>query len=343
MNIFISWSGKLSHHVASIFNDWLKCVLPTISTFLSSTDIVAGSRWSDTVAEKLENCEMGLICITSENINSSWINFEAGALSKNIEASLVIPILINVTNEDLKKSPLSQFQTLDLTEEKILKLVSVICKLGNSDIDSKTINSIHKNWFPELNKKLTALDIPDSNLDATDKYDYLLTNFNMLKTQFESKFKNINEILSNITDSEEIKQNQTESQLERLKGFWKSQFGSIYYGLFIDDEFLLPYLYKGAERAHIFNIQIINDTIYGRFSWFDDLMKGYIYFKIIDENKLEGGWIFHDSILIENLVEIESYRDRMSVLVLTRMRERNSNDSWIQEYESEKLYQLYRF
>lgn len=344
MNLFISWSGKLSHDVGSILSDWIQCVSPTINTFLSSSDIVAGSRWSDTIARQLENCQMGVICITSENINSSWINFEAGALSKNIEQSSVIPILINVSNEDLKKSPLSQFQTLNFSNENILKLVELICKIGNDEISSDRIQKIHETWFPVLKKKLGILDIQKPEQASNeDKFDSLLTDFNNLKTQFDDKFKNINSILSNITLQNESIELHNQFDYEKLLGFWMSDAGSHYYALMIEGELFFPYLYEGSGKSHVFNIKVINDSIYGRFCWFNNSMKGYIYFKIIDENTLEGGWLFDDDIDINTIEEIKYHKGVMSNLTLTKMTEPKERPEWVNEYINEKLYEIHRF
>jgi hypothetical protein len=60
------------------------------------------------VADRLEQCRVGIICMTPENLESRWILFEAGALSKTKEAH-VCTLLVGLTPAEVKP-PLAQFQ-----------------------------------------------------------------------------------------------------------------------------------------------------------------------------------------------------------------------------------------
>jgi hypothetical protein len=62
--------------------DWLPLVLHYIEPWLSEADIGAGERWAHPVAQQLSDTNSGLVCVTSENVNSPWLLFEAGALAK---------------------------------------------------------------------------------------------------------------------------------------------------------------------------------------------------------------------------------------------------------------------
>lgn len=68
--IFISWSGEKSHQVAALLHEWIPTVLQSAEPFLSSTDIEKGSRWSDHVAQKLEECGFGVIVLTKDNLTA---------------------------------------------------------------------------------------------------------------------------------------------------------------------------------------------------------------------------------------------------------------------------------
>lgn len=84
MKVFVSWSGERSQMLAQALRDWLPLVLHYVQPWLSEKDIDAGKRWSSEIAKQLEESNIGIICITPENIDSSWILFEAGALAKSL-------------------------------------------------------------------------------------------------------------------------------------------------------------------------------------------------------------------------------------------------------------------
>src|SRR5436305_948866 len=96
MNVFIGWSGATSHKVALALRDWLPSVIQYAKPWVSSEDIAKGGRWSSDLAKELETSKFGVICVTRENWNLPWINFEAGALSKELDQAGVSPLLFDV-------------------------------------------------------------------------------------------------------------------------------------------------------------------------------------------------------------------------------------------------------
>ena len=109
MEVFISWSGSRSEKVAEALHDWLPSVIQSVHPFMSASDIEKGSRWPRELASHLENAQFGLICLTQDNLEAPWLLFEAGALSKSIEHSKVVPYLYRVSQTQLQ-GPLAQFQ-----------------------------------------------------------------------------------------------------------------------------------------------------------------------------------------------------------------------------------------
>ena len=91
MRVFLSWSGAVSHSVALAFRGWLPSVIQSLEPYVSSEDIDKGARWSTEMAQELEKSRYGIICVTKENVNKPWINFEAGALSRSIEKATAVP------------------------------------------------------------------------------------------------------------------------------------------------------------------------------------------------------------------------------------------------------------
>ena len=93
MKVFLGWSGEVSHDVALALHSWLPRVIQVVRPYVSSEDIAQGARWSAAIAAELGTSNFGIICVTKENVNSPWINFEAGALSREIDKSRVSPFL----------------------------------------------------------------------------------------------------------------------------------------------------------------------------------------------------------------------------------------------------------
>ena len=94
MKIFISWSGDYSKAVAIALQNWFKMVLPAVDSFVSSEDIRKGKRWPIEVAKELDQCNVGLVCLTADNLTAQWLMFESGALAKSLKDSSLYTLLI---------------------------------------------------------------------------------------------------------------------------------------------------------------------------------------------------------------------------------------------------------
>ena len=83
MNVFLGWSGNLSHKVAKELVLWITQVIQAVKPWISSQDIEKGARWFKEIGESLSNTDFGILCLTGSNLSAPWILFEAGALSKS--------------------------------------------------------------------------------------------------------------------------------------------------------------------------------------------------------------------------------------------------------------------
>jgi hypothetical protein len=109
LNIFLSWSGDHSQQIAATLRDWLPATLQFVKPFYTPNDIEKGARWSSEIAKKLDGSNCGIFILTEENLQSSWMSFEAGAISKKIESSLVCPFIFGMKPGDVV-GPFAQFQ-----------------------------------------------------------------------------------------------------------------------------------------------------------------------------------------------------------------------------------------
>jgi hypothetical protein len=159
MKVFLSWSGPLSHKVACILRDWLPSVIQAIRPYVSSEDIDKGTRWSSDIAQELEESTFGIICVTKENLEAPWINFEAGALSKTIEKAFVSPFLFRIKRSEVQ-GPLLQFQSTVYEKDDVGKLLATINgRLSESDRLSDTqLRKSFEIWWPELKSLLDTLE-----------------------------------------------------------------------------------------------------------------------------------------------------------------------------------------
>jgi hypothetical protein len=169
MKVFISWSGDTSKKVAELLRDWLPTVLQTIKPYFTPSDIEKGTRWSADIAQELDDSAAGIFCVTKENLHSQWLMFEAGAISKKVEQSLVCPILIGLDNSDIN-GPLTQFQTTLFEKSDFKKLLSALNNANNENkLEIGVLNTVFNKFWPELEENIQA--IIQSNTDTDENSD----------------------------------------------------------------------------------------------------------------------------------------------------------------------------
>lgn len=174
-SVFISWSGAAAKEFGGFFAEWLKLALGNVQTFYSA-DIEKGSRWSDQIMHQLALCHFGIIIITSENLHSEWIHFEAGALSQAMNrtgaAAAVTPLLIDVEPYQLP-STLAQFQATRCSRSDLKGLLTTIRDFGQSDIaptDEIIALQLEAHW-PRFEQALSVarLALAESSPENNDK------------------------------------------------------------------------------------------------------------------------------------------------------------------------------
>jgi len=158
MDIFISWSGAQSKKVAEALHHYLPLIINAIHPWLSSADIDAGARWGADVATKLHQSKVGILCMTSSNLESIWVHFEAGALAKTLENTYVCPYLMGVKPSGLK-GPLAQFQAIQSDEKGTRALVETLNRaLGENSLSAGHLGEAFGVWWPKLKETLDAIE-----------------------------------------------------------------------------------------------------------------------------------------------------------------------------------------
>ena len=139
-------------------------VIQSVTPFMSASDIEKGSRWNSVLANHLEDAQFGLICLTQENLEAPWLLFEAGALSKSLENSRVVPYLYGVSQTDLQ-GPLALFQGAVADENSTLDVIkSINAALEGDGLDPARLEGAFETWWPQLEKALD--NIPKATAKA---------------------------------------------------------------------------------------------------------------------------------------------------------------------------------
>ena len=154
LDVFLSWSGEQSRIVAEALKDWLPQVLDeSINPWFSKTNIQAGSISILAIGLSLEASGIGILCVTDENKTAPWIMFEAGAISKHLEKSLVIPYLIDLDEDELV-GPLSHFQAKKATPEGTFEILSTINQEMAQQISAPILEKRFNVFWPQLEARI---------------------------------------------------------------------------------------------------------------------------------------------------------------------------------------------
>ena len=173
MKLFISWSKEHSMQVAYILKKWIPRIIQTVreeDIFVSDQDVNAGVQWDNVIFDRLDNCNFGIVCVTRENINSPWMLFESGYMVCHNKRKDVVPLLIGLSNQAIKDTPLAHFQAITTERNGIEKMISAINKAQPIDLqvaDDVLERSIHVNWN-ELNNELCSIKKQETTISVED-------------------------------------------------------------------------------------------------------------------------------------------------------------------------------
>ena len=157
MKIFISWSGDLSHEVAKLLKDWLKCVLQATEPWLSSSDMQRGSIWFDDISDALKDCSTGIVCLTKGNLKAPWILFESGGLLKGLATNRVCTFLVNLEPKDVEP-PLSQFNHTIAKKDNVFELVKTLNnRLEQTKLEPETLEKVFDMYWPQFENDLKKI------------------------------------------------------------------------------------------------------------------------------------------------------------------------------------------
>lgn len=233
--VFLSWSGDQSKKIAEAFEELFKAVFaPTIRCFLSTKNIGAGARSIGELFRALEKCNYGVCFINSENAKAPWIQFEAGALSKIIDDSRVMVLLLEENSiNNLFGTPLGEFQHKLFNKEDIRSIFEEIIKIFDySDDKDSFLQRFDSSWSDFYDKSVMVLNEKNIEEDAIVSGQFLekteldiikkmLINVqNLLKTEY---VQNVKDSISLLDELKRIIKNMSPEDLKDMKMQFKVQ------------------------------------------------------------------------------------------------------------------------
>ena len=135
---------------------WLPATLQFVRPYYTPVDVEKGTKWATEISAELEKSDMGVICLTRENVSKPWILFEAGALSKK-PRSHVCTLLFGIAKTDVE-FPLAMFQATEFTKDDFKKLLETINNAGgDSKLGNPILDQVFEMWWPKLEGQVAKI------------------------------------------------------------------------------------------------------------------------------------------------------------------------------------------
>ena len=158
MRVFISWSGDVSRQFAQALYDWLPKIIQSIDPWFSPEDIESGTVSTSEIRKILKEADYCIICLTPENQDRPWVNYEAGAIANQMKDSVrVCPVLIDLKRVQVK-GPLSEYQSRLLTEDDIFKLIQTINNHIEKPLENEQLQESFDVRWDKLKEKFDAIE-----------------------------------------------------------------------------------------------------------------------------------------------------------------------------------------
>jgi len=160
-----------------------------------SQNMEKGTRSLEEISQALDGMNVGIICLTPENLDAKWILFEAGALSKtkDAEARVCTYLLCGLRHEHITV-PLSIFQGTTADESETRKLVHTINNhLNATPVEKDRLDKSFDKWWPDLMKDIEAASKPVEGSVAPPKRgsDEMITEILELNRKMASEIRDI--------------------------------------------------------------------------------------------------------------------------------------------------------
>ena len=220
MRVFISWSGELSKQLASAIRDWLPTTLQYVKPYFTPADIEKEQSGNLEISEELGASSICIIALTRESLDSKWIMFEAGAISKSANNPRLCTVLFGIEPTDVQ-GPLERFQATKFSKDDIHQLLKTInSNAGKEALSEATLNLVFAKWWPDLEREVNEImkDAGSSTKAAVrDERDLLEEAVSRLRAMSEEQSQMV-QILVAIRQAAAFNPNQAAMVNALLKG-----------------------------------------------------------------------------------------------------------------------------
>jgi TIR domain-containing protein len=153
LKVFISWSGPQSETLGTGLGNWLQGIVPDVEPFFSP-NVAPGAVWAQKFEDAIQKADYAILCVTKENLDSRWMNFEAGALWKSRDESYVCPLLLKLNLAKLSGGPYTVFQARRFDKKDFHNVCDFLAR--RTDMDPKRFElNFEANW-PKLLKAVRS-------------------------------------------------------------------------------------------------------------------------------------------------------------------------------------------
>jgi hypothetical protein len=123
---------------------------------MSDKDNQAGDLWDHVISTELEATNFGIVCLTPGNLESPWIHFEAGGISKTVTSQARVGPLLHDLNTADVGLPLSRFQMKQLDQRGVFDTVSSMNSILDQDrrLDKQDLSNVFRDLWPRLKEEL---------------------------------------------------------------------------------------------------------------------------------------------------------------------------------------------
>jgi hypothetical protein len=149
MKLFLSWSGERSRQMAESLRRLFPLIVQDLDVFLSAHDIESGARWARELANSLDQSSFGILCLTPDNLDSKWLYFEAGALTKHSEGRACCLLLGGLESPDVPL-PLSQFQNRRFDKSGVHSLLRDLNGRVEKPLAAGALDKLFEKFWPDL-------------------------------------------------------------------------------------------------------------------------------------------------------------------------------------------------
>lgn len=131
---------------------------------MSAHDIKSGARWASTLTRELEQTNYGILCLTPANLDSRWLLFEAGALSK-FEGSSVCGLLLGNLKPTDVDSPLAQFQHRQFHKVDVRTLLRDINSKRGVPLDTEQFDLLFETLWPKIQEEYSKAAVSSTSTE----------------------------------------------------------------------------------------------------------------------------------------------------------------------------------